>query len=190
MELLMVRHLPTEWNKMGILQGLKDIPILPVLAKDKKKIKENRKVIERFNPEIVLVSELIRTKQTALEYGFDHPVIEPLLNELHFGLYEGTLKKELEKNKQWFVNPRLLRFGEHLIHFEQRIVNFLNKYCHYSRVLAFGHGSWMRACMSLVQVGTIEKMNQVIVENNELIHLPKIEIAQLGREEASFDVSN
>ena len=171
MELLLIRHLPTKWNKMGILQGSQDVPLLQVTEEDIKKIKENMKVIHDFKPELVLASQLKRTKQTAVEYGFNHLQIEPLLNELNFGKYEGTEKKQLMLKKEWTENPRSLILGENMIDFENRIIQFINKYNHYSRILVFGHGSWTRGLLSIINIGTIQKMNQVHVENNQLISL-------------------
>ncbi|HHY74828.1 MAG TPA: phosphoglycerate mutase family protein [Bacillus bacterium] len=170
MELILIRHLPTKWNKLGILQGSQDIPILPVSKKDSEKIQENIKMINSFKPDIIVASQLMRTKQTALQYGFKHPVIEPLLNELQFGEYEGVEKKELMKIMEWTTNPRTLVLGERLTDFENRIKQFITQYRKYSCVLVFGHGSWIRGFLSIENVGTIQKMNQVVVENNQFIH--------------------
>lgn len=171
MELILIRHLPTKWNKLGIFQGSQDIPLLPVAEEDVKKIKDNMKVLNNFKPEAVLVSQLKRTQQTAAEYGFNHPQIEPLLNELNFGKYEGADKKQLMLEKEWTDNPRSLILGERMIDFENRIIQFINKYNPYSRILVFGHGSWIRGLISITDVGTIQKINQVQVENNQLISL-------------------
>jgi probable phosphoglycerate mutase len=171
MELLLIRHLPTEWNKSGLLQGSQDIPLLPVIDEDLAILEENKKVISTFQPDIVLASQLIRTQQTAFNYGFPNPIIEPLLNELHFGNYEGTRKKELLKVKEWISDPRSLTLGERLIDFEKRITRFLSLYNLYTRLVVFGHGSWIRALLSINRVGSIQEMNQVEVHNNELIYI-------------------
>lgn len=171
MQLLLIRHLPTKWNKLGLLQGSQDIPLLPVINEDLEKLEENKKMISTFHPEIVVASGLKRTQQTALNYGFHKPIIEPLLNELNFGKYEGIEKKHLVEVKEWTTDPKSLTLGEHLSDFEKRIIRFLNKYDHYTRILVFGHGAWIRALLSLNRVGSIQEMNQVAVHNNELILL-------------------
>lgn len=171
MELILIRHLPTEWNKLGLLQGSQDIPLLPVSDEDLAKLEENERVISTFQPEVVIVSQLKRTQQTAFNYGFPNPIIEPLLNELNFGKYEGVEKKELLRVKEWISDPRPLTLGERLIDFEKRITRFLTQYNHYTRMVVFGHGSWIRALLSINQVGSIQEMNQIEVNNNELIDL-------------------
>ncbi|WP_017755207.1 histidine phosphatase family protein [Calidifontibacillus oryziterrae] len=171
MELLLIRHLPTKWNQNEVLQGLRDIPILPVCNEVKHDIQTKRKAIEDFSPEIILVSQLVRTKQTAFAYGYNKPKIEPLLNELNFGMYEGKEKKELLKVSDWIHNPRALILGERMIDFEERLVRFINYYKEYSRVLVFGHGSWIRGMLSISRIGTIQEMNKMTVKNNEMINL-------------------
>lgn len=171
MEFLLIRHLPTEWNRKGILQGSKDIPILPIIETDAIKIRENLKVIYDFKPDLILASQLIRTQQTAAEYGFKDPIIDPLLNELNFGDFEGIKKEYLLEKKQWINNPRTMQLGECMIDFEERIFQFLHQFQQDSRLLIFGHGSWIRGLLSISKIGTIQKMNQVKVKNNQLIHL-------------------
>ncbi|HHW37848.1 MAG TPA: phosphoglycerate mutase family protein [Bacillales bacterium] len=181
MELLLIRHLPTEWNKSGLLQGSRDIPLLPVTDEDLAKLEANKNVIGSFQANIVVASQLKRTQQTALNYGFPHPLIEPLLNELNFGKYEGFEKEQLLKVKEWVSDPRSLTLGESLDDFEKRIIRFLTKYDHYTRILVFGHGSWIRALLSLNRVGSIKEMNQIEVHNNELIYLTiNQQLLQLG----------
>ncbi len=181
MELLLIRHLPTEWNKSGLLQGSQDIPLLPVYDEDLTKLEENKKMISSFHPEIVVASGLIRTQQTASYYGYQKPIIEPLLNELNFGQYEGFEKKHLLAVKEWSLDPKSLTLGERLSDFEKRIILFLNKYNNYARILVFGHGAWIRALISLYRVGSIQEMNQVSVHNNELIYLTiNQQLLQLG----------
>ncbi|EKN68391.1 histidine phosphatase family protein [Schinkia azotoformans] len=181
MELLLIRHLPTEWNISGFLQGSQDIPLLPVIDEDLAKLEENKKVISSFQPEIVVASQLKRTQQTALHYGFPNPFVEPLLNELNFGKYEGIEKKHLLQVKEWISDPKSLILGERLSDFEKRIFRFLSKYDHFTRILVFGHGSWIRALLSLNQIGSIKEMNQIEVHNNELIYLTiNQQLLQLG----------
>lgn len=171
MELILIRHLPTQWNKLGIFQGSQDIPILPLSIEDIEIIQENKKIIIDFEPELILASGLMRTQQTAFEYGVTSPKIDPLLNELQFGEYEGKERNVITKVKEWTDDPRSLVLGERMVDFEKRIVQFINKYNHHARIVVFGHGSWMRGLLSIVSVGTIQKMNQVHIHNNQLIHL-------------------
>lgn len=170
MEITLIRHLPTKWNLQAKLQGKRDIPILPITEGVQEKIHHNLQLLEGKSFEYVLSSTLSRTKQTAQLYGFN-PKSEPLLNELDFGPFEGRSKDELilQYSSLWSENPRELVLGESLLNLEKRIILFLEKYNEAANILAFGHGSWIRALSSYYHHGHINQMNQVTVLNNELI---------------------
>lgn len=173
MLITLIRHLPTEWNKMQKLQGRKDIDISANIEDDQAGILNNQQILKKLAPfEIVLASTLKRTHQTAQLYGF-RAETEGLLDELDFGPFEGVSKvKLLEKyGDQWVVNPKELILGESIVNLESRIVFFLDKYKGHSNILVFGHGSWIRAIVSYHQYGDINKMNRMTVQNNECITL-------------------
>jgi broad specificity phosphatase PhoE len=171
MQIAVIRHLPTEWNQIGVLQGSRDIPISPLTEESLCAIQLNKRKLKNFEPvDLVLTSSLIRTHETAKCYGYDSFTVEPLLNELNFGDYEGVPKSILmeDYSDMWINSPRGLTLGEPLIVFEKRIVTFLNKYKNYSNVIIFGHGSWIRALLSISRYGTLDHMNKVEVKNNDL----------------------
>jgi broad specificity phosphatase PhoE len=173
MPITLIRHLPTEWNKKTWLQGRKDIELSQVSEELSKGIAENRKILGKLAPfDIILASTLQRTHQTANLYGYQYET-EGLLDELDFGPFEGVPKKKLiEKHGEiWLENPKELVLGESLKNFEKRIVVFLDKYKEYSNILAFGHGSWIRAVISYTQCGDINNMNKIEVVNNACITL-------------------
>ncbi len=174
MQITFIRHLPTEWNIKTWLQGRQDIDILPVTEEVQQKINQNKQKLEKLAPfQLILASTLKRTHQTAKLYGLEAITTEPLLDELDFGSFEGRPKAELinEMGENWLEHPRNLILGESLVHFENRIIQFLEKYKERKNVLVFGHGSWIRAFISIVKVGHINGMNQMVVENNECITL-------------------
>jgi probable phosphoglycerate mutase len=181
MQVNVIRHLPTEWNQKDRLQGRRDIPIRPVTRELQRKIAKNKKTLHKLGPfQTVLASTLQRTKQTAGHYGY-RPVIEPLLDELDFGPFEGMQKSVLYETfgKKWFDHPKGLHLGESLRDFEQRIEWFLEKYKNHKNMLIFGHGAWTRALISYHQTGNINGMNKLFVENNECITL-NFELEQSG----------
>ncbi|MEH7254402.1 histidine phosphatase family protein [Neobacillus niacini] len=168
MQITLIRHLPTEWNKKTLLQGRRDIGLSQVSEEVAKGIAMNQKVLEEMSPfDLVLASTLKRTHQTALLYGYKYES-EGLLDELDFGPFEGIPKaKMIDKYGDiWFENPKELVLGESIKNFEDRIVQFLVKYKEFSTILVFGHGSWIRALLSYAQCGHINKMNKVEVLNN------------------------
>lgn len=172
MRLFLIRHLPTLWNKKNVLQGSKDIPLAEISEDYKKEISNKKLLLNNYQFDEVLCSSLQRTKQTAYLYGYS-PRIDSLLNELDFGPYEGKQKEELFQNhrNEWFTSPEKLVLGEALIDFEYRIKQFIHRYKKADQVLVFGHGSWIRALISIHETGNISKMNQVEVKNNQLLVL-------------------
>jgi broad specificity phosphatase PhoE len=173
MQITVIRHLPTEWNKQTWLQGRQDIELAQVSDELLEGIEENQKVLQKLAPfDIVLASTLQRTHQTANLYGYKYE-IEALLDELNFGPFEGVPKHKLiEKyGEVWFENPRELVLGESLKNLEKRIVMFLDKYQKNTNILAFGHGSWIRAMISYANYGDINQMNKIDVVNNACMTL-------------------
>jgi broad specificity phosphatase PhoE len=173
MQITLIRHLPTEWNVNTWLQGRQNIKILPMTERDQLEMVKNQNNLIRLQPfDIILASTLKRTQQTAKMYGMN-VVTEPLLDELDFGKFEGRPKEELlrELGESWLENPRELQLGESVIHLENRIVDFIKKYISYDNILVFGHGSWIRAFISLVQNGHINRMNRIHVPNNKCLTL-------------------
>jgi len=173
-ELLIIRHLPTQYNKNGILQGQLDIDIEPPNSVQQRQIAENLKKIHQVGPiDRVLCSNFNRTAQTALIYGYDKEacIREPLLNELNFGGYEGQPRQEMLNvlGNAWLQSPENLILGEPVIALQHRINEFLGKYAQAKRLLLFSHGAWTRALLSYIQMGNIRNMNQITVNNNEML---------------------
>ena len=176
MELLLIRHLPTQYNNSGILQGHLDIDIEPPNPEQLLQITDNQKKIHQVGSiDRVLCSNLNRTAQTALAYGYDEItcIREPLLNELDFGCYEGLPRQEMwdALGEAWWQNPEYLILGEPVLALQQRITELLEKYDQAERLLLFSHGAWTRALLSYSQTGSISDMNQMTVNNNDLLCL-------------------
>jgi len=175
MTMLIIRHLQTPLNQQKILQGQRDEEILTPSQSVKQSITQNQHIISQHAPfEKVLVSNLKRTLMTAQAYGYDASqcIIEPLLVELNFGPFEGKTKQDLLQvhGDQWVNDPGGLTLGEPLTELAERIRTFLQKYQH-NNILVFGHGSWMRALISLHEQGDLSTMNKMTIANNQLFSL-------------------
>src|ERR1051325_771717 len=97
MMLFMVRHLPTAWGVEGRLQGsTHDIAILPPKPEDVRPIVAELKSLEPFD--VVVASTLRRSNQSAPPFVSPKPMIEPLLDEMDFGIYAGGLRSEFVKD--------------------------------------------------------------------------------------------
>ena len=71
MRLICIRHIETNLNKEGLLQGSLDISIDRSFINEKI-FSQNLKLIKNFQPKSVFTSNLIRTKETAEAYGFEN----------------------------------------------------------------------------------------------------------------------
>ena len=173
MQITLIRHLPTEWNKKTWLQGKRNIEISPLSEKLFLGIAANQERLKKLAPfDLVLASSLKRTHQTALHYGYQCQT-EGLLDELDFGPFEGQPKQQLfdKYGELWINNPKELVLGESIRNLEERIVLFLEKYKEMSNILVFGHGSWIRAMISYSDYRHVNHMNKINVENNACITL-------------------
>lgn len=173
MQLTLIRHLPTDWNKKTWLQGRRDIEISTVSEKVKQEISSNQWLLKKISPfDRVLASSLKRTHQTANLYGYKCET-EALLDELDFGIFEGAEKAKMikEYGDKWLNSPKEIVLGESIKNLEDRITLFLEKYKDTSNILAFGHGSWIRAMVSYQKYGHINNMNKITVGNNECVTL-------------------
>ena len=90
MKLVCSRHFPTQWNKQGLLQGRHDLDILPLDENCRQAIRHNQSLLREHGLfDLTCVSSLKRTRQTASPYDIQSIVIEPLLDEIDFGIYQG-----------------------------------------------------------------------------------------------------
>jgi broad specificity phosphatase PhoE len=173
MRVALIRHLPTESNRAGLLQGRLDPPILPPDDETRVRIEQNRASLQREFPDFdhVLVSSLRRTAMTADAYGYlGGSRAEPLLDELDFGPYEARPRSEMlaEIGDTWFEAPDTLTLGEPIAALGDRVRSLLAKYGKARNLLLFGHGAWLRALLSLVREGSLRGMNKLTIEHNAL----------------------
>ncbi len=171
MNIVAIRHLPTRANIDGLLQGRRDNKILPLCSEQALMIQANLQKLTEFMPfDKVLVSSLRRTAMTADFYGYEkEKEVEPLLDELDFGIHEGKSKSEMLNliGERWLASPDKLTLGEPLTNLRQRVEQLLCKYRKMNTVLIFGHAAWIRALICFIKYGDIKKMNQFQVPNNE-----------------------
>ena len=174
MKLVVVRHLPTAWNAEDRLQGRKDIPIAPLGDRSLTRLTKQKEQVHTGDPyDAVYCSTLSRTRQTAELFGYPTAISDPLLDELHFGDFEGRFRGEMlaQVGRAWLESPQTLTFGESVVALGERARRFVRQNLSHARVLAFGHGAWTRALCSLHRTGTIEQMNQLTIANGETITL-------------------
>jgi broad specificity phosphatase PhoE len=109
MNIYLIRHGETEWNKKGKLQGNKDSPLTKIGKAQAKRVSENLKNI-LIGKSLVLTSPLPRALFTASVIlsgkSLDFAVTKKL-SERSFGDWEGKLNCILKENKEYNANKFL-----------------------------------------------------------------------------------
>ncbi|MGN7613468.1 histidine phosphatase family protein [Magnetococcales bacterium HHB-1] len=172
MKLWLTRHLQTDWNREGKLQGWQDTDVIAPDEAVWERINANRQQIDTAPPVKVFVSALKRTHQTARYYGFENVIQDQRLNECHFGRFSGTSRKAAYAHlgESWKTAPLTLTLGEPMTGFQARILSFIQDLEGEAGPIAvFSHGGWIRALLSIVETGDINTMNQRELLPNSLV---------------------
>lgn len=173
MSIYLVRHLSTEWNLRGVLQGTRDIPIIEPSLEERQTIQEHRHRLARVEFDAILSSSMKRARQTAEHYGFGAYVVDPGFDELDFGYFEGKPKSELIKwsGGLWEREPMELVLGESVKDFDSRLKAVIRRYEGYGNLLVFTHGAVIRGFCSILLGGDVNKMNTFTIGNNTVTEL-------------------
>jgi len=168
--LYLIRHLPTQFNKKGVLQGSLDIPLSTVSNEDIQLVESNIQELAKIKFEKVYCSELMRTQETAYLHGFNSFIIDEKINELNFGKYEGKSKTLMQgvDLDLWKNDPSKLILGERMSSFFIRIDLFVSNLSN-CNVLCFCHGAVMRYLKAKYQLKDVNLMNKIKVKNGELL---------------------
>jgi len=132
--LTLVRHSQTDWNKAGIMQGQKNVELNSVGREDARRLSEE---IKNKSFDIIFSSPLKRCKETAdIVNTFDLEIeYDDRLKERSYGKFEGYKTKDIlkkypdiktfEKNglPYWIEVPTAETYDE----VRERVENFLNE---------------------------------------------------------------
>ena len=171
-----LRHLPTAWNLKGRLQGRRDLSVAAPDRTARLQIQRIREELRREAPfDAVLTSGLRRTQETARLHGFPDFKVEPLLDELDFGAFEGEPRSKLEQSlgDRWRKAQESLVLGESLGDFQRRILDFQSKQPEGAKILLFGHGAWLRGLISLLRFGDLRAMNRLEIPHHKILRLTR-----------------
>lgn len=167
MEIYLVRHGETEWNKRGLLCGRTDIPL------NEKGIRQAQALIEEVKKaeiELILTSPLQRAVHTAeiISQSEIQVIREPLLMEQDFGLLEGhiMLDEECLKYRNNFFYP--FPEGESVAMVAHRALNLLERIkadYREKKILLVSHGAFCRAFHSCLERIQNEKYYHILFEN-------------------------
>jgi probable phosphoglycerate mutase len=158
-ELWLVRHGETLWNREGRLLGWTDLPLTPEGEAQARALKGLLSPLPAYS------SDLLRALRTAELAGF-RPEATWALREIHFGALEGAPWEALEPA----YKEALLRFqgfhppgGESLEEFQERIFRFLEGLK--APALLFTHGGVVRAALrALGEDGLVPPGSVLVVD--------------------------
>lgn len=151
-DLFLIRHGETDYNKEGKYCGFTDITLN---GKGILQVFELQKKIKDISPDIIFSSSHKRALQTA-EILFPQKKIELAdeLKELNFGLWEGLNYQEIQQEYEELYNIWLSDFykytppkGERMEDFEKRTIDFLNEViCNYNgkKIVFVTHGGTIK----------------------------------------------
>src|SRR4051812_34915914 len=98
MNILLVRHGETPWNREGRYQGRTDVPLS---AEGERQVRTLAERLADLPIEFAVASPLVRARRTAEAILGDRATtlaLEPALVEISHGLWEGQLASELERD--------------------------------------------------------------------------------------------
>jgi probable phosphoglycerate mutase len=158
-ELWLVRHGETLWNREGRLLGWTDLPLTPEGEAQARALKGLLPPLPAYS------SDLLRARRTAELAGF-RPQATRALREIHFGALEGAPWEALEPA----YKEALLRFqgfhppgGERLEDFQERVFRFLEGLK--GPALLFTHGGVVRAVLrALGEDGLVPPGSVLVVD--------------------------
>jgi len=159
MELWLVRHGETLWNREGRLLGWTDLPLTPLGRAQARALRGLLPPLPAYS------SDLRRALETAALAGFA-PKPTRALREIHFGALEGASWETLDP----LHKEALLRFqgfhppgGEGLEAFQERVFRFLEGL--EGPALLFPHGGVVRAVLrALGEDGLVPPGSALLVD--------------------------
>lgn len=158
--LLLVRHHATLWTEQGLLQGRRDEPLLQPASADP--VVAAR--LHSLAGQPAWCSTRRRTQETAALYGWRSPVIDPILDEIDFGSFEGKTKDTLMRatGGLWESAPFSSLLRPALEEMAGRVDQFISR-CRAGQgpSLVFGHGAWIRLLAAVVEHGDPDVMNRL-----------------------------
>lgn len=172
MELYVVRHGETGYNKMGLLQGRTDIPLNENGVEQAKKTK---KALEHVSFDRVISSPLMRAIKTASIIAPNKQIyIDPRLEERGLGEYEGKPSRIYDKDlyHHYFKNctQKSVEGIQELIARIKNLIIELQKNYPEETILLVTHGGWMNGLLYCFEpIPEDGKLRRVKIRNGEFL---------------------
>ncbi len=173
-QIVLVRHAETQWSKTGQHTSTTD---LPLLDEGRRKAQQLRHALARDEVAAVLVSPLLRARQTCELAGFGADArVCPELTEWNYGRYEGLTTEQVHRQAPgWSLWREGAPGGESPAQVQRRLdalVDELSRRQERGSVLVFAHGHVLQA-LALRWVG-------VDLTHGPLLDLDTASVSRLG----------
>ena len=154
LELWLVRHGETEWNRTRRVQGDTDVPLNALGLRQAEAL---AKRIGHLSFETVYTSDLQRAAVTAKTVFPDAELCrDARLREINLGAFEGKVWQDIPEDEQaqfvvWFTGPydQPVPGGESSDDLQTRVADWLKGLPKTGRVIAFAHGGTISAVLQL-----------------------------------------
>lgn len=195
MELYIVRHGETDWNKKKMIQGRADIDMNET---GKGQVVKLADALSDVSFDLVYASPLKRAIETASIISHQKDIIiDERLYEIDFGELEGVVYKDidnlkiedldgkLKKVKTFFSSPEMYisEDGESYESLYKRIGSFLDeleeKY-KYKKILVVSHATCIHAMLTYIK--------RLSVKDTWQIHLPNCSVSKIILEKDGFKI--
>ena len=174
MNIYLLRHGETDWNKEGRIQGHTDIPLN---QKGRLQIAQTAKGLAGICPDIGLIicSPLSRARESAeiaaenLHYPSERIIVEPMFIERCFGEAEGlTAAEREEKYPNYHYSdigyhfPGIESYEELIKRARSGIETIADKFSDKQNILVVSHGAILAAVITAVTDGKITYFSDVL----------------------------
>ena len=174
MNIYLLRHGETDWNKEGRIQGHTDIPLN---QKGRMQIAQAATGLARICPKVdlILCSPLSRARESAeiaaknLHYPNGRIVVEPLLIERCFGEAEGLTAAEREEkypkyhySDTGYYFPGIEEYENLIKRADSAFQKIVSTYNDRENILAVSHGAILAAIITVVTDGKIPYFSDVL----------------------------
>lgn len=203
MNIYLLRHGETDWNKEGRIQGHTDIPLN---QKGRMQIEQTIKGLAGICPgiDLIICSPLLRARESAkiaaenLNYPKDRIVVESMLIERRFGEAEGlTAAEREEKYPNYHYSdisyhfPGMESFEELIERARHVFKTIVDTYKDKENILAVSHGAILAAIITAVTDGRITYFSDAISLDSGSLHCVRyaeeaVELSRYNNEEVVF----
>ena len=178
MNIYLVRHGETDWNREERLQGHTDIPLN---QNGRLQINHAAEVLENLCVDIDLIisSPLLRAYESAeifaekLSYEKDNIVTEPLLIERCFGVGEGLTIGERKEKYPDNIYPEMESFKDLIERAHSVFDKIVKSYEDNNNILVVAHGAILYAILTAITEGQIAYGGEMVKFDQASIHLIK-----------------